>query len=267
MTMRAREIQCAALALLAVSVAGCDITALDNYDAPSSKLTGRVVYNGEPVQVRSNEVELELWEQDIEEFELNQKIQVHVSQEGTFSAVLFDGPYKLNVLPGNGPWVAPSPPDTIRFELRGSHTLDVPVTPYYVVRDEQFSYDRNANAPGGTVTGTFRVGKVDTSRGIDYVGVYVGVTSFVDRINSLVIPNNVRERSGAAIAAQLGATPDLSDPISISIPLPSNIYETNSPAIREKVFVRVGIKTAGVAHMIFGPVQEVAIGPPSNLPT
>lgn len=262
MTMRAREIQCAALTLLAVSVAGCDITALDNYEAPSSKLTGRVVYNGEPVQVRSNEVELELWEQDIEEFELNQKIQVHVAQEGTFSAVLFDGRYKLNLLPGSGPWVTPTPLDTIRFELRGSHTLDVPVTPYYVVRDEQFSYDRNANAPWGTVTGTFRVGKVNTSRAVEYVGVYVGVTSFVDRINSLVIANNVRERTGAAIATQLDASPELSDPISIAIPLPNTIYNTNSPAKREKVFVRVGIKTQGVAHMIFSPIQEVAIGPP-----
>src|SRR5690606_23685739 len=119
-----------------------------------------------------------------------EKIPVHVSQEGTFTAVLFNGSYKLNLLPGSGPWVTPSPLDTIRFDLRGNHTIDVPVTPFYVVSDEQFSYDRSANGPGGTVTGTFRVGKIVTDRPVEYVGVYVGVTSFVDRINSLTITNN-----------------------------------------------------------------------------
>lgn len=242
----------------AASVAGCgDIFEFDNYEEPKSVLEGRVVYQNEPVWVRDNEVQLELWQPG---YELNQKIPVHVAQDGTFRAVLFDGDYKLNLLPGNGPWVTTNNPDTIAFTLRGHAHIDVPVTPYYTIEDEQIRYNADVNAPYGAIEATFRVGKVETSRPVEYVGVYVGTTTFVDRINSLSIPNSQRERSGSAIAAQLDASPTLSDPITISVNLPSNIYQSNSPWIREYVFVRVGVKTSGVEHMLFTPVYKINIG-------
>lgn len=252
----------ATLALTAVTLAGCDITALDNYDAPGSTLTGRVVYNDQSIQVRSSEVELELW-QDPEEYPLNTKIPLNVAQDGTFSAVLFDGEYKLNVLPGSGPWVPPNPPDTITFVLNGSADIDVPVTPYYLIQDEQITYSQATNAPYGTVTGTFRVNKVTTTSAVEYVGLYIGLTSFVDRTNrESAISTGQSERSGTAVATQLNASPSLSDPISITVNLPSNIYQTNSPAIREVVYARIGVKTEGRSHMAFSPVYEIPIGSP-----
>src|SRR5690606_36045642 len=86
-----------------ILLAGCDnIFGLDNYDEPDSMLSGRVVYNGQPVNVRTGGIELELWEPG---FELETKIPVYVSQEGEYSAALFAGNYKLNAIRGQGPWV------------------------------------------------------------------------------------------------------------------------------------------------------------------
>ena len=74
----------------------------DNYQAPESTLTGTVVYQGEPVGVRgSNQsVRLQLWQDG---FQTREPIDVYVAQDGSFSAALFDGQYKLITVPGSGP--------------------------------------------------------------------------------------------------------------------------------------------------------------------
>jgi hypothetical protein len=96
---------------------------------------------------------------------------------------------------------------------------------------------------------------VNTTRQVEWVGVYVGLTTFVDRINSLAIANAQRERLRAQVQTQL----DARSPITIAVQLPANIYETQSPARREHVFVRVGVKTVGVTEMLFSPVQKIGI--------
>src|SRR5687768_11903068 len=88
--------------VLLLATAACEgLTSVDNYDAPGSTLTGQVMFDGQGVGVRSNGVQLELWEPA---YPLRQKIPVYVAQDGSFSATLFDGSYKLNLLANNGPW-------------------------------------------------------------------------------------------------------------------------------------------------------------------
>src|SRR5690554_1512804 len=91
-------------------ITGCEI---DNYEAPKSFLEGKVVYNNQPVGVRSNGVQLELWQPG---YALYSKIPVYVSQDGSFSASVFDGDYKLVRLEG-APWVNNT--DTIDVQVRG----------------------------------------------------------------------------------------------------------------------------------------------------
>lgn len=238
--------------LSAGTLIGCDnITGFDNYDPPGSLLVGRVVYDGVPVGVRSNGVQLELW-QPGPEFELNTKIAVTVDQDGSFSAMLFDGSYEINLLADNGPWVSNT--TRIPVEVSGETTIDIPVVPYSLIRNESLTYDA-AGGAGGTVQATFTVDQIDTSREIEYVGLYVGTTAFVDRNLGLEIPNSERERSRAAIQEQLSA----GTPITISVALPDDIHETPSPDRRNHVFARVGVKTVGVAEMHFSPVHRIDI--------
>jgi hypothetical protein len=237
MTMRVRPALLTTLA--AALLSGCDgITSMDNFDPPGSTLTGRVVYQGTPIGVRNAGVELELW-QPGPEFELNTKIPVYVAQDGTFSALLFDGNYEINLLPG-GPWVTNTTRTT--FELRGSMVLDVPVVPYYTVMNESIVNNNDV------IQGTFTVGQVSTTGcPLQRVGVYVNTTTIVDRTHQVVRA----ELSGGAV--------NLSAPVNVSVALPSNIRLTPSPEPRTAVFARIGVQSTCSGEMAYSQVQKIDI--------
>lgn len=247
------------VALASIGVlTGCDnILGLDNREPPGSVLTGRVVFEGEGVGLRSNGVQLELWEPRYEDQEYG-KIPVYLAQDGSFSTALFDGEYKLNLLPDNGPWLNNS--DTTEISLRGSANVDVPVTPYFVIRDPVIT--RNAPADpleGGSITATFRIEAIappDPLRQVDLVGVYISTTMFADRnVNPLEIENGDRERAASLIQTEL----DTNSTISITVPLPNSVYDTQSPVPRTFVFARIGVKTEGVQELLYTPVVEIAL--------
>lgn len=250
--MKSSAILVAALASVTL-LTGCDIFTLDTYDPPGAILSGQLTYQGEPVGVRSNGVQLELWEPNPTDFEsTNTKIPVYVDQEGHYSAAVFNGNYEINLLAGNGPWVTNR--TRIPVTVSGDTELDIPVTPFYTIENESFTYLPSAGTTGA-IQATFNVGKVDTSRQLEFVGLYISTKQFVDRNIGLAIPNSQRERARSVIQSQL----DANAPITISVNLPPDIFETGSPARREEVFVRVGVKTSGVSEMLFTQVQKVAI--------
>ena len=136
----------------------------DNYDAPSAKLSGRVLYNDAPVGVRTNGTQLELWQDG---YELYTKIPVYIAQDGTFSASLFNGQYKLVRLSG-APW-EDQPMDTIRIEVKGNTVVDVPVKPYFIIKNE--SYQKGT---GNAITVKFTIEKVVESAEVKSVNFYLG---------------------------------------------------------------------------------------------
>ena len=138
------------LALAGLLLAACE---KDNLKEPGSTLTGRIVYQGQPVGVRSAGVQFELWQRG---FQLFTRIPLNIKQDGTFSATLFDGDYKLVRARGAGPWVDNA--DTIPVKVQGTASVDVPVEPYFIIKNEAFT--RN----GTTVTGTFQLQAVNTGR-------------------------------------------------------------------------------------------------------
>lgn len=216
------------LLALFLLTAGCE---KDNYEPPASTLTGRVVYQGEPMGVRSNGVQLELWQPGYQQFE---KIPVFVAQDGSFSASLFDGDYKLVLLRGNGPWEENT--DTIDVQVSGATTVDVPVEPYYVIGDAGFSQS------GGTVTANFRILEASASRPLESVTLFIGTTTIVDA------NNNAANLSKAA--ADIG---NVGEPVTLSLELPAEL------AGRAYVFVRVGVKTTGVAEMLYSQVEKIGL--------
>nr|MBD3623680.1 DUF3823 domain-containing protein [Sunxiuqinia sp.] len=209
----------------------------DNYDAPGSKLQGNIVYNGEPINVSYNDVIFQLWEPG---WQLDIPIDVTVDQDGSYSALLFNGTYKLIIPSTQGPWRnkvnSTTGSDTILVNLNGDMNLDIEVEPYYMIRNAQFS------ASGRDVTATFQAEKIITDAGardIERVNLYIGKTQFVDF-------------RGFVVEAEIGGG-DIANPgaISMTATVPSLTPNQNY------VYARVGLKIAGVEDMIFSSVQKI----------
>nr|WP_294905809.1 DUF3823 domain-containing protein [uncultured Lacibacter sp.] len=222
------------LALL-VGAASCK---KDNYDAPSSKLTGKIQYMGEAIQVEYDRVPFELYQFG---FGKVGAIRQTFAPDGSYSCMLFDGEYKLIIPNGQGPFkwkqTAGGAPDSLVIKLSGSKTIDLDVTPYYMIRTPQLSVS------GGKVNGSFKAEKIITDasgKNIESVNLYINKTQFVsstDNIGSASI-------SGGSIA----------DPnnISMQVTIPTIIPTQNY------VFARLSIKIAGVEDRIFSPVVKLS---------
>jgi hypothetical protein len=156
-------------------LAGC---AYDNYDAPTSSLSGNIVYNNVPIGVRSGATTLELWQYkwDTQGLVARAKITVNISQDGFYSARLFDGDYKLVRVQG-GPWSNLNT-DTISVTVSGKTILDVPVTPLYILSTPTITNS------SGVITSSVSVTKVGTTN-ITSLTLYVGATNIVDANNKL----------------------------------------------------------------------------------
>lgn len=203
------------IAALSVLFAGCE---KDNYKAPKSILTGQVISDGQLVGLRSNGVQLELWQPG---YQLFNKIPVYVAQDGTFSAELFDGDYKLTLVRGNGPWADKL--DSLDVKVRGATQVDVPVDLFYRIDKEAFTRE------GNTVKATVNLEKVNGLRSLEKVKLYVGQTVLVDDVINL---GNV-EWSGDALVS-------LHQAIALQVDIPT------ASLSKGYVFARIGVKQKGL---------------------
>ncbi|MGO4875359.1 DUF3823 domain-containing protein [Pedobacter sp. AJM] len=200
----------------------------DNYDAPTSRLTGRILYQNQTVGVRSDGVQLELWQHG---YSLFTKIPVFVAQDGTFSATLFDGDYKLVRLRGNGPWL--DNPDSIAVKVSGNTQVDVPVVPHFTFGNVSF------NKSGNTVSATFTVQQVTSTSVLERVNLYLGTTMIVD--------NTRQDASAEKLAADIVI--GQSGTITVNIPA--------ALASRNFMYARLAVKTNGVGEALFSAPQRI----------
>lgn len=198
----------------------------DNYDPPGSQLSGKFVYEGTQVGVRHDVDALQLYEPGWQNFA---PINVHVNQDGTFSALLFDGDYKLVMTHGNAPWVDHS--DTIDIQMRGSQSIEVEVIPFFMIRNENIKLEGS-----NTATATFKLEQIVESRQLQYVSLYIGETQFVDNRFKLK-----EER--------LNTVEDFNEPITLSVDL--------SGLNKNLVFARIGVKTEGSSELLFSQVKQI----------
>lgn len=223
------------LSLLVIGSASCK---KDNYDAPSAELTGRIVYQGEAIPVENGQVNFELWEPG---WGASGAINVTVAQDGSYSTLLFNGNYKLTIPQGQGPFMwkknAQGKPDTIEVTMNGGQTLDIEVTPYYMIRNPQFT------ASSGSVNASCSLEQIikdANAKSVERVTLYINKTQFVS--------GNVNSN----IASANGNLTDLSN-ISLSVTVPQMIPS------QDYVFARIGVKIAGVEDLLFSPVQRVEL--------
>lgn len=224
------------LLIIALSFASCE---KDNYDEPEATFSGRVVYNGEPIAVEQGQVFFELWQPG---FGKLAPINVAVAQDGSFSSLLFNGDYKLVFGGGTGPFVtrqvSASAKDTLYVNINGSQTLDIEVTPYYMIRTPQIA------ASGGNITASISLEKIITdgnAKDIERVTLYVNKTQFVSGAGN----SNLANANATDIS-------NLSN-ISMSVAVPSITPTQNY------VFARVGVKIKDVGDMLFSPLQKIQI--------
>ncbi|MFW5754882.1 MAG: DUF3823 domain-containing protein [Marinilabiliaceae bacterium] len=223
-----------AIILLAGGFTSCEY---DNYEEPKSQLSGTIHYDGDPINVAYNEVSFQLWE---EGWELEYPIDVEVAQDGTYSAMLFNGTYMLIIDENQGPFRNIPDPDTgsdsIQVELTGSQELDIEVEPYYMIRNADF------NASGGEVSASFSLEQIitgDDARNVEAVHLSVHKRQFVDNRNNL---------ENTVVAG--GDIEDIGN-ISLSVNVPDM-----TPS-QDYVFARIGVKIEGVEDLLFSEVVEL----------
>ncbi|MFA6702708.1 MAG: DUF3823 domain-containing protein [Dysgonamonadaceae bacterium] len=202
---------------------------LDNYDAPQSKLHGKITYNGEALSLRGTgeAIQLQLYQDG---YQLKDNIRVYVGQDGSFEALLFDGEYKLVTRDKNGPWV--NTRDTIVVNLKGSTEVEVKVTPYFTISDESIKLT------GSELNATFKVDKIVNSANIDYVTLLVSKTSFVDDVNNIARKDFKNQQPGS---------------LNLSMDLSGNAKVADAKAL----FARVGVRTVGADQSIYSDIVRL----------
>ena len=198
----------------------------DNFAAPTSTLSGKITYNNKALGVRSNALELELWQHGYQNFT---KIPVHINQDGTFSAMLFDGNYKLVRMEG-APWENNT--DSIDVVVRGNTVVDVPVIPYFTV--DNISFQKN----GKQVTATFTVNKVSQQRNLRSAKLFLGKTLITDN------GYNIGVTSVDAANITIGST----------VVLTASVPAEHANGI---VYARVGVETDGIGQLLYSAPEKI----------
>ena len=217
---------------IVISLSSCE---KDNYAEPNAEFTGAITYNGDTIRVAQNDVRFQLWQSG---FGNEGPMDVYISENGSFSALLFNGDYRLKFIGGQGPFKAndvnEQQGDTIYLNINGDKNMELEVTPYYMVRNPQFSVS------GNTVEASIDLEQVLTgedAKDIERVSLYLNTTRFVSS-------------SGDTNIARADADLTDLDNLSMSVDIPDGVTE-------DYIFARVGVKIAGVEDMIFSPVKKL----------
>lgn len=210
---------------------------LDNISPPSVTLKGQLMYKGTPVNVEYNQVPFQIYQTG---FKGNTPISGTFDQDGTYSVLTFNGNYKFTIPGGQGPFQWKELPsggrDSIAINLSGDQTVNIEVTPYYMIRNAQLA------ASNGNITAQFSIEKdiTDaTAKNIQTVSLFVNKTQFTSSADHAA----EADLAGTAII-------DLTN-VNLSVAIPKFTVTQNY------VYARVGIRIAGVEDMIFSPVQKL----------
>ena len=200
---------------------------LDNYDEPEAQFSGRVTYQGEPLQLRHGSIKFDL-EQD--SYELGDKIEVAIAQEGTFAARIFPGDYRFVPRPGNGPWTDDCQP--VEFTIKGGKQLDFEVVPYYLLRNS------NITLSGNTLNGVCSVKSIAGGKAIEAMTLFVGKTRFVDDRGSRSVVTSNFEQPAEGV-----------NNISVNIKEIVDKYPV--------LYARIGLKIHGVDERIYTEIVKI----------
>jgi hypothetical protein len=228
---------------------------------PTSIISGKITYNGEPVGLMStnNQLNSGVATQNLNTFFLRQTgpqplsggdLRVVAKSDGTFTYPTFDGEYTILPVPYKAPYQNFAP---ISFTLKGNQTVDIPVTPYFWVSNVTstfvdsvlnitFRLDRTTpnyvNASGATVVPD-----------LEFVRVYFGTTNKAD--NSA----NIFQRGPFTTTAQgININGNCTLSINLKGTGMTTLEKQTLKAQTGKLFARIGIKTRNITDPLFAKV-------------
>lgn len=198
----------------------------DNLDTPTSYLQGKIMYNGESLNLRGTgqAVQLQLYQDG---WQKHDPIPVYVGQDGSFSANLFNGDYKLVTRDKNGPWV--NTRDTLRITLKGHENVELNVTPYFLISDEQITLSNF------TLSVNCTIHKIVQEAKINKVICILSTTQFADDVNNIY--NSIIEQ-----------------PTEDKVTFTTNL-DTNKDIVEAKsLFARIGVQAESADQAIYSKV-------------
>jgi hypothetical protein len=223
--------------ILIACTLGTGACAYDNYEAPDATFEGSLVYQGTPLNLDAKDVKIELWETG---WKKKSKIDVQVNQDGKFSAVLFNGTYKLYIPQNPVPFrTLEDSPDSLLIEINGSREMNIDVTPYYIVKNPVISNT------GRMVKASFSLEKIITdahAKNVDEVFLYVSKSNLVASRNDV----------GGVVSIK-GA--DITDFNNINL---TREIQTFTPD-QSYLYARIGVRLSGVQYLIYSPVQKIQL--------
>ena len=210
-----------------IFLASCEY---DNFDAPEFTLSGKVVYEGKTLGVRSNGTRLQLWQSG---YPLRSAIDVFINQDGYFSAKLFPGHYKVTRL-GNSPWLQQAT-DSVALNITGDMQFDMPVTPYMTITNETIQ------KVGTTISAQLTVNRVVPTANLEVVRLYLSKLILVDDLRN----DGVTSANVANIV--------LGSPTTLTANIPDNMKNL------DYVYARVGVKSSSSGEYTYSKVQRIAL--------
>lgn len=224
--MKIRTICLATIAML--SLAGCEY---DNYDMPDAILSGKVVYEGNQVGVRATATRLELWQDG---YANKKKIDVNIAHDGTYSATLFNGRYKIVRVAG-APWEA-QPSDTIVVDVKGNTTKDVEVKPFIAISNENISKES-----GNTVQARFTVKNVIQDSKLEEAKLFFS--------KNIILDNNLNDGTENIDIATIESGRETTVTVNIPTALASENY----------IFTRLGVRSDKSNEFYYTQVQKLQL--------
>jgi len=201
----------------------------DNFDEPTSTLVGKITYNGTPLNIRGTgeAVRLQLFQDG---FDKRDASEMFVGQDGTFSAKLFDGQYKMVTRDGNGPWV--NSRDTTIVNVKGTTEISLEVTPFFMISGESISIS------GATMNGAFTINQVVSTAQIDKAMLILSKTQFADDVNNVFRKDFTEISTG-------------------SVNLSADISGNNEVANAKALYGRIGVYAKGADQAIYSPTIKL----------
>lgn len=212
---------------------------LDNRTYPTSRISGRFLYNGQPIQVMATSSDaggsnpLQLIQTGPGKF-IYGVIKMFTKADGTYTILTYDGNYSLVNSPGKGPWLQP---DTIKLTLKGEANVNFNVTPYHWISDYKTTF------VDSVFTANFKLEKVVPTANLERVVLYLGTSHLVD----------ITSKQGERVFT--GITPGN---VTISFNL-KTLNNADKAALRTTgvTFARIGVKTQGVGDLLYSTVTEL----------